>query len=178
MGSKDFVITFSSSSVLYPCPSPRMIIAAMVAIRSATKGSPRKARMGAAAVIKAIKGSPRMENREASPFKVKIVLNTESRIMSMRGIRIIPTMLQKFGSLDSSKSAWFATWSGTGMLCFFPQMEPHTGPATIMANTPHKIPIIITQPKSTPSIVATRMGPGVGGMYAWPTASPANRGIA
>ena len=59
-----------------------------------------------------------------------------------------------------------------------PQIAPHTGPATIIATIPHRTPTIITQPSSTLSIVATSTGPGVGGMNAWPTASPASSGIA
>lgn len=103
---------------------------------------------------------------------------TESRMISTRGIRMIPTMVQKPGSLDSSISAWFATCSGTGTIYFFPQMEPHTGPATIMAKIPQKIPTPMTQPRSTFNMLATRIGPGVGGMNAWPTARPAKSGIA
>lgn len=56
---------------------------------------------------------------------------------------------------------------------FFPQIEPHTGPAIIIATVPHAIPTSITHPKSTLSIVATSTGPGVGGINACPTASPA-----
>ena len=34
------------------------------------------------------------------------------------------------------------------------------------------LPMRMTQSRSTPSMVATRTGPGVGGMKAWPTARP------
>ena len=146
VGSKDFVITFSKSSSVYPCRSPRIAIAATVAIRSATKGSPKNANTG------------------ASPPKAGTTPETESRIINIRGIRIIPTIVQKLGSLDSSKSSWFATCSGTGILYRLPQIEPHMGPAAIIATTPHAIPTRITQPSSTPSRFATSTGPGVGGI--------------
>ncbi len=90
---------------------------------------------------------------------------------------MIPTIVQNFGSFDSSKSAWFATCSGTGTMYLLPQMEPHTGPATTIATIPHSTPTIMTQPSSTFSMVATSTGPGVGGINAWPTASPAKSGI-
>ena len=79
---------------------------------------------------------------------------------------MIPTIVQKFGSFDSSISFCSATCSGTGIIYFFPQMEPHTGPATIIAKTPQKMPTIITHPRSTFSMVVTRTGPGVGGIKA------------
>ena len=56
-------------------------------------------------------------------------------------------------------------------------MDPQTGPATIIAKIPQNIPTKMTQPRSTFNIVATRTGPGVGGMNACPTASPARSGI-
>ena len=49
-------------------------------------------------------------------------------------------------------------------------MDPQTGPAMIIAKIPQKIPTKMTQPRSTFNIVATRTGPGVGGMNACPTA--------
>ncbi len=52
------------------------------------------------------------------------------------------------------------------MLYFLPHILPHIGPATIIAAIPQKIPTIITKPRSTPSIVETRIGPGVGGIKA------------
>ena len=151
---------FSSSSVVYPCLIPRMNIAATVAIRRATNGSPRKARRG---------------STDASPG---ITPATDLKMISTRGIKMIPTMVPKAGSLDSSISSWFATWSGTGTKYFLPQMEPHTGPETIIAATPQAIPTKITHPRSTLSMVATRTGPGVGGINACPTAKPARSGIA
>ncbi len=153
-------MTFSSSSVLYPCPMPRISMAATVAIKSAINGSPRKPNTG------------------WTPLNAGTTPETESRIMSTSGIKIIPTIVQKFGSLDSSKSSWFATCSGTGIWNFFPQMAPHTGPATIIETVPQHMPTKITHPRSTLSIVATRIGPGVGGINAWPTARPASSGMA
>ena len=102
----------------------------------------------------------------------------EFRIIRTSGIKIIPTIVPNFGSFDSSKSSWLAMCSGTGISYLFPQIAPHMGPATIMAKIPHTIPTIITQPRSTPSMVATSTGPGVGGINAWPTARPASRGMA
>ena len=87
VGSNDLVMTFSSSSVLYPWPMPKINMAATVAISRATKGSPKKAKTGC---------------QEASAGTTPV---TESRIISTRGMRIIPTMAQKLGSLDSSKSS-------------------------------------------------------------------------
>ena len=152
-------MTFSSSFIVYPCLNPRPNIAASVAIRSATNGSPRNSKIG------------------ATPARAGTTPQMESRMISTNGIRIIPTIIPKLGSLDSSISSWFATLSGTGTKYFFPQMDPHTGPATIIAKIPQKIPTKMTQPRSTFSIVATRTGPGVGGMNACPTASPARSGI-
>ena len=103
---------------------------------------------------------------------------TDLRMISTSGIKMIPTMLQKLGSLDSSISSCVPMRSGTGIIYLFPQYLPNIGPATIIAAVPQKIPIRITHPRSTPSIVATRTGPGVGGMKACPTASPARSGIA
>ena len=99
-------------------------------------------------------------------------------MISTSGIAMMSTIVPNLGSLVSSMSSWFATCSGTGTMYFFPQIEPHTGPAIIIATVPHAIPTRITHPKSTLSIVATSTGPGVGGINACPTASPAKRGIA
>ncbi len=57
-------------------------------------------------------------------------------------------------------------------------MEPQMGPATIIAQVPQKMPTRITHPRSTFNMVATSTGPGVGGINACPTASPAKSGIA
>lgn len=56
-----------------------------------------------------------------------------------------------------------------------PGCRPRTG---AQARMPQKMPMRMTQPRSTPSMVATSTGPGVGGMKAWPTARPASRGDA
>ena len=61
---------------------------------------------------------------------------------------------------------------------FFPHIEPHIGPATTIATVPQQTPTRITQPRSTFNIEATSTGPGVGGINACPTASPARSGIA
>ena len=46
------------------------------------------------------------------------------------------------------------------------------------AGTPASIPKMITQPRSAPSISATAIGPGVGGIKAWVIARPAKSGSA
>ena len=101
---------------------------------------------------------------------------TDFSMIRTRGMRIIRVTVQKVGSFDLSDSSGLIP-SGGGMKYFFPQKAPQTGPATIMAAIPQTIPIIITHPRSTPSIVATSTGPGVGGMKAWPTARPARSGV-
>ena len=135
-------------------------MAVSVAISSATNGSPRKVSTGDKECMDG--------TTPASDF----------RIISTSGIAIMSTIVLNFGSFDSSMSSCFATCSGTGTIYFFPQYAPHTGPAIINATVPHARPIKITQPRSTFSIVATSTGPGVGGINACPTASPASSGIA
>ena len=136
-------------------------MATMVAISMATKGSPRK-----------------LKTTETGCSAGRTTPQTESQTMKSRGIRMMATMVAKGGRLASSMSDWLEIRSGTGTIYFLPQKEPHSGPATIMATVPQKMPMRMTQPRSTPSIEATRMGPGVGGMKAWPTARPASRGMA
>ena len=70
---------------------------------------------------------------------------------------IAVTMVKKFGD---EKAAWALGITGL-----------------VIAKIPQKIPTKMTQPRSTFNIVATRTGPGVGGMNACPTASPARSGI-
>ena len=130
------------------------------------------------AMVRATNGSPRNPNTGCTEARAGTTFAMEFRIMRTSGIKIIPTIVPNFGSFDSSKSSWLAMCSGTGISYLFPQIVPHMGPATIMAKIPHTIPTIMTQPRSTPSMVATSTGPGVGGINAWPTARPASRGMA
>ena len=111
---------------------------------------------------------------------------TDFKMMSTSGIRMIRTTVQNEGSLDAAPAgaaaegplSASAARSGAGTKYFFPQYAPQMGPATIIAAMPQTAPTRMTQPRSTPSIVATSTGPGVGGMNAWPTARPARSGMA
>ena len=107
VGSRDLVSTFSSSSLLYPWRYPRRTMATTVAMVRATNGSPRNPNTG------------------CTEARAGITFAMEFRIMRTRGIKIIPTIVPNFGSLDSSKSSWFAMCSGTGMSYLFPQIAPH-----------------------------------------------------
>ena len=126
VGSRDFVITFSSSSREYPCFIPRITIATIVAIKRATKGSPKNVSKGIIA------------DSGATTFV------TVFAIIRTRGINIMPTTLQKLGSLDSSYSGISATLEGIETYILLPTNEPNKGPASIIAIVPQIRPTTIT----------------------------------
>ncbi len=101
--------------------------------------------------------------------------------ISISGIKIRLTTKAKLGKSFSDFISFTSPCnlaiSGISICTFLLIKVPKTGPAKIIAGIPAIIPNRITQPKSTPSIFATVIGPGVGGTNACVTANPANKGI-
>ena len=84
-------------------------MATMVAISMATNGSPRKLN--------------RIETKWSAGSTTP---QTESQMMKSSGIMMMPTMVAKWGSLDSSMSSCSDRRSGTGIMYFLPQ-KPWAG---------------------------------------------------
>jgi hypothetical protein len=54
---------------------------------------------------------------------------------------------------------------------------PHTARPTIDIGRPMRMPTRIIVPRSTPSALAMKSGPGVGGTIEWVTAAPATMAV-
>src|SRR5690606_28670449 len=99
------------------------------------------------------------------------------RIKKM-GSKIINRIVKKSFLVPMILFSSNSTKSGTPTTIFLAIYFPKIGPATTAVGKPTIKPNPIIQPIGTSKVGATATGPGVGGINEWPTAIPANKGMA